>query len=315
MSWDDLKAAFYVFRLPSQWKRLFTFAAEFSSSDFGLDGPVRPVWLGAVAIPMGWRNAVGVVQYLHRRLLLGWCSPSRSVETSVGLPLAREARRDRPFPLVSSTSVAQSTAWQVYIDDLDILCVYSVGSEPADAQLQAVARERYEAWGAPLSLPKFGTHASDCTRLGAAVAGVSGTLGLPACKAVKLIGLTLYCISQPVSKFSLQVLGGNWSSALLYRREVSTCLQSVWQTIRAWPSWGKRFLPVPVVREFLLCICHLPLLSYNLRSSLSTVVTASDASEYAGGICSAMQLSQHGKDLLLRDAQLIAGGAVQLLRL
>eukprot|EP00971_Amphidinium_carterae_P277748 5513021-Amphidinium_carterae.2 len=52
MIWDILKAALFVFRLPSQWKRLFTFIAEFASSDLGLEGPDPTVWPGAVAIPM-----------------------------------------------------------------------------------------------------------------------------------------------------------------------------------------------------------------------------------------------------------------------
>eukprot|EP00971_Amphidinium_carterae_P277747 5513021-Amphidinium_carterae.1 len=77
-------------------------------------------------------------------------------------------------------------AWQVYIDDSGIVCVYFEGADPAKVQLQAVAKQQYEVWQAPLSLAKSRTRLSRSARLGAAVDGSVGTLGLPASKAVKL---------------------------------------------------------------------------------------------------------------------------------
>eukprot|EP00971_Amphidinium_carterae_P283571 5629349-Amphidinium_carterae.3 len=99
MSWDDLTAAFYVFRLPSQWKRLFTLSS-----------------IGAVAIPMGWRYAVGVAQYLHRRLLLG-CHRPPCLHGKLGVIGLF------PFCL------------------LLLVLIRRLGADPADAQLQTVARQ------------------------------------------------------------------------------------------------------------------------------------------------------------------------------
>eukprot|EP00971_Amphidinium_carterae_P351556 6492164-Amphidinium_carterae.1 len=53
LNWDDLKAAFYVFRLPSGWRRCFAFDAKFTSTSLSLPGPHRSIYLGAVVVPMG----------------------------------------------------------------------------------------------------------------------------------------------------------------------------------------------------------------------------------------------------------------------
>lgn len=62
-------------------------------------------------IPMGWINAVGLFQHLHRRL--GLADPP----IGAGFPAGAEWRRDRPNPQGSKTK--ELTWVQYYLDDFD----------------------------------------------------------------------------------------------------------------------------------------------------------------------------------------------------
>ena len=70
------------------------------------------VYLGAVTMPMGYKNAMGLVQYLHRRMLV------QGLQSPLGLPRSREIRKDRGVPALRAGSALQEV-WQVYCDDAD----------------------------------------------------------------------------------------------------------------------------------------------------------------------------------------------------
>ena len=94
-SYDDMKGAFYLFKLPDSWAPLFAFNVCFSAEELGLEEDKYKeggVYLGAVTMPMGYLNAMGLVQYLHRRLL------ARGPQRPDGLLRSREIRKDRPVP-------------------------------------------------------------------------------------------------------------------------------------------------------------------------------------------------------------------------
>ena len=65
---EDLKAAFYIFKLPEAWWKWFTFSKQVRGSVVGR--PEAFVYLCCRVIPMGWVSAVGVMQHIHRVLLL-----------------------------------------------------------------------------------------------------------------------------------------------------------------------------------------------------------------------------------------------------
>eukprot|EP00973_Karenia_brevis_P042451 5877313-Karenia_brevis.AAC.1 len=70
-SWEDLKGAFYLFGLSGEWSPLFAFDQTFRLKDLKdnvAEESDRDVWIGATTIPMGWVNAMGLAQYLHRRM-------------------------------------------------------------------------------------------------------------------------------------------------------------------------------------------------------------------------------------------------------
>ena len=73
------------------------------SAWLNLPGPSRGAGLAVRVIPMGWLSAVGICQYLPRRLLL-----------LAQLPPHLELRKDRALPAGASGRVTQF--YQAYID-------------------------------------------------------------------------------------------------------------------------------------------------------------------------------------------------------
>eukprot|EP00959_Pyramimonas_sp_CCMP1952_P417163 8740225-Pyramimonas_sp.AAC.1 len=151
-----MKGAFYLFSLPPQWAALFCFDVAFDPLELGIrDWGDEPIWLGATTVPMGWCNAMGLFQYLHRRLLLSGGAHPR------GLPLRREIRKDRPFPVARSGDDEFDQLWQIYCDDADYGKLISKQERWHQHLSQAAcfseaARARYDEWAVPLSA-KSGT--------------------------------------------------------------------------------------------------------------------------------------------------------------
>ena len=63
---EDMIACFFLFRLPDCWAPYYLLAEQVPG--WVVDQPWRKaVYVGFVTIPMGWVNAVAILQYLHRR--------------------------------------------------------------------------------------------------------------------------------------------------------------------------------------------------------------------------------------------------------
>jgi hypothetical protein len=60
-SYEDLKGAFYLFKLRPEWAKVFCFDMEFDATELGVPGS-GPRWIGAVTLPMGWLSAMGIAQ-------------------------------------------------------------------------------------------------------------------------------------------------------------------------------------------------------------------------------------------------------------
>ena len=76
---------------------------------------LEEVYLASAVIPMGWINAVGLFQHLHRQL--GLCPLPQGAQH----PEESEWRRDRPVPAGAvSSGVEPGEGWvQLYLDDFD----------------------------------------------------------------------------------------------------------------------------------------------------------------------------------------------------
>eukprot|EP00971_Amphidinium_carterae_P167159 3312114-Amphidinium_carterae.1 len=180
MSFEDLKGAFYLLQVPAGWSKWFAFNIRFTLDELSLPSegrdPHEPLYLAATVIPMGWLNAVGIVQGLHRELLLRGSAAGDAIDgdasTSVdpGVALHHEVRRDKPMPPVASHR-DWNYMWQAYIDDYDqaeVLPRHAVDTglaAPISLRQQQV-RACYTHWHAPRSEHKSGERCSEAVRLG-----------------------------------------------------------------------------------------------------------------------------------------------------
>ncbi|CAK0905850.1 unnamed protein product [Prorocentrum cordatum] len=241
-------------------------------------------------MPMGYKNAMGLVQYLHRRM------PVQGLQPPLGLPQAREIRKDRGVPALR-VGGGMRDVWQVYCDDADYAekverraCEphSAAGSQVEesgdDGRFAQAARAKYRALDVPLS-KKNGTRVSHCQRLGACADGCDGRVVAPAARAGLAVQLTLHLLRSKVSRKDVQVVAGHWCHLDCFRRECSCVFTRVWKLINAWTGPPRQYLFPAVGAELFLALCLLPLHQFDLRCPVSPLVTFSGASETGRGVC------------------------------
>ena len=110
ISQEDMKCAFYLFRLPDVWCPFFAVGLPVRASD--LKGPeaaklrarlrakgmsVDTVgYLCLQVLPMGWLSAVGIMQIIHRNLL------GTRLTSDASLPGQNEVRKTAVMPASKS---------------------------------------------------------------------------------------------------------------------------------------------------------------------------------------------------------------------
>ncbi|CAK0824753.1 unnamed protein product, partial [Prorocentrum cordatum] len=225
-------------------------------------------------IPMGWISAVTVFQHCHRRLGCG------------ARPLAAglEWREDQPLPFKSKV--------------LEQQCVQYCNGDWGHGE---VASSCYWGRGPPTAYHRSGTNVAPdkakhralvLERMCAGLDGAFGRVGVTTEELHLLVGFILWAMGQSAlsPQAMLNVLG-RCVRAAEFRRPFMGFLNSVW----AAGSWARP-------RPALLGICDelpgfafaLPLAFTALRARIDACVSATGASEHAGGICYAIGLSEQG---------------------
>lgn len=289
-SGDDLVAAFYLFRLPRCWSRYFAFRKPLRRQALGLPGdPNDEVFIASQVLPMGWAAAVTIMQHMHRNMAL-----NQQV-----LPLDREIHREKPLP--EKLTAAQSTYWNLYVDDLTLMEIVSeewlkepdqgLGSVP---KLQQAMELAYDSLGVPFSKDKASSRELQCEKLGAYIDGKGGRLGVTTSRALDFITLGLYMLScEKVPTKWVQILMGKYVHIVQFRRPLFSLVDITWKRINGFQGGGP-LLPGEVDEWFTLFFT-LPLAYTNLRAKLLSKVTCSDASPTGGGLCISTGLSPLGQ--------------------
>ena len=289
-SWDDMKGCFYLFQLPPGWAPLFTLNWPIAPKDIGLECDDEVVYLGLRVLPMGFCNSMDIVQYLHRRMLL-----LNSGGPQTALPIGREIRKDRPFPVMGSELDELQAAWQVYCDDFDSPMILKGGQlkewAKEETEFQQSARAAYEEWEVETT-DKSGSQQYEAERLGVYINGRRGYVGPSGDRVMKIIGMTQHILTNAITQKELQIVLGHWGHVTQMRREVMACFHFIWQRMIKWGT-GRKWLDATGKREFYAAMCLLPLMVISLRQRYSPMVTASDASEQGGGVCKADELEEN----------------------
>ena len=313
-SWKDLKGCFHIFRLPATWLKLFVLNKQFNRKSLGLSGS-GTCFLGVTVVPMGWINAFGLVQYAHRRMLIvGTGGPTdyprmsgSKEERKPGLPVDREIRKDKTFPLLDSSVEGMDDLWQVYCDDFDEVEICQGNEEVTELQkgigaFQQAATAAYRWWDAPTSDHKSGDRQLQADRLGLRIDGHAGRLSHTGQRCGNLLGLTCHILQKPlVSARELQIAAGHWTHAIELKRETASVFSQIWPDIVRRSILPPRPLFPAVRREFVMAMALLPLMQADLRLTVDPRITVSDASETGGGVCVATGLTTEGVAAFRRE--------------
>ena len=226
---------------------------------------------------MGWNSAVSLFQYLHRRMGLG--------EGPVGLSLpgAWEWRRDAVIPL---DPFSDWRKWlQFYLDDFDapeIISVFELASNVGQPSvLQVQMRGSYKSNNVKLSESKAVTGEARVTRMGAAIDGIDGRIGVEIAQIPQIVMLALFLLQREFRVLRwMQVCLGRLVRVFEFRRVLFSCFQFIWKQFGATNIWYK--WTAQSETEMLLGLCLTPLAFTSFRANFDGTVLCSDASEIGG---------------------------------
>ena len=292
-SGEDQRGAYYAWSLPHAWRKFMVFKWPVPGELVGKPG-VSEVYLAAAVIPMGWLNAVGLFQHLHRRL--GLAPPP----SGAGHCEDQEWRRDRPVP---SSAVSEDGGWvQFYLDDFD--CPEFVDRKVWKRLQETMSAnhhrqlEAYRHVGVEISEDKSHVREPRVIRMGAEVDGVAGFIGPPSEKLLETGWLCVWLLSRAcVGIKPLLMALGRLVRCFEFRRPLLSILD------QCWPREQYRFrrtINQNTARELVRALCALPLAVGSLRTPFSGLVTCSDASTEGGGLCASAGLTSEGMNMLNR---------------
>ena len=287
ISSEDVRAFFYIFRVPEAWHRFLAFNRPLPEH---LAGDRPGAWYPCSAVlPMGFKNSVSLAQHVHRFIV-------KKAVNKVGLQGGEaELRKDRSF-------TSSNPMFRIYLDNFDQL--ERTSREMAETLKGSVSslvlgiREEYSALGVPRH-PKKAVQRSLCAEVqGAIVDGVIGIAHPKVEKIAKYAHLTRLVLEAGEStQRQMQVVGGGLVYMCMFRRPLLSSLNHVWKFIvngDGYPPFIKFKLPPEVHMELTRFLGLIPVAYMDFRTHISPMVTASDASEYGGGVTASSSLTPAG---------------------
>ena len=287
---SDMSSAFYLFKLPRVWLPHLAFNIVVAGDQIGRD-PHKQFALCSCVLPMGWLSSVGLMQEISENIL-----------KSSHLAIPHQISRHKPLPIWFTELLERAhdddvAWWHVYLDNF--ACgerVVPSTSSVCASLCHEIAENAWHGAGIVTSDKKKVVGASRIVELGAEVDGVQKTLGISTERLVKLMQSTLWCLYTPyLNRKHLQIICGRWVFAFQFRRPAMCLFDQIWQA-----SSGKAKITAHLKRvvrsELFNAIFMGPLLHCHLGAKVSSVVTASDASESGGAVGFATSLSKQGED-------------------
>ena len=298
MSQADMSSAFYLFRLPPQWRPYMCFNFVAKGSDIGLEGLEPGLYYRPACrvLPMGWSSSVGIMQAISREILLAG-----------GLPPALELKKGEQLPpwftQAAEKANQQRSWWQVYLDNFLSVTIEQQTGPSADEAMQRLAVASWHSAGVLTAEDKQVLASKQATELGVRIDGVHGLLGSSAERLMKTCWVTFHHLCNPVwSKKEAQIILGRWIFILQFRRAAMSVLSRSWAVLEErWPKPGQRAI---LERELLTLVALGPLLQTDLTAVYDSEVTCSDASESGGVAAVSRNLTWSGRSFVSRGLDL-----------
>ena len=298
ISSEDVRCFFYLFRVPSSWKRFLGFNRLVPPSLVPDAWRGRPCVLTACVLPMGFLNSVSIAQHVHRNIVT-W-----SQQDSKTLGGACEMRKDR----VSSTAKHQ---YRVYLDNFDLVERFDPATAKAVGGCVAQAvqdlREQYASQGIPRHPKKAVERAPVAEIQGAILDGVEGFAQPKAGKVTLYCRLAVMLVERGSCTLKeLQVVCGGFVYFTMFRRPLLGILNEVWrfmEKLKHLPPVVRLPVPVGVQRELMIFTLLTPLAQIDFRCPFMDHVTCSDASTSGGGVCVSEGLTGYGMTALNTESR------------
>lgn len=287
VSSEDVRAFFYIFKVPPSWHRFLAFNRELPE---GLRGDKGGRWFPCSSVlPMGFKNSVSLAQHVHRYILK---IALRLTDSQGG---EAELRKDRPFSV-------SNPVHRIYLDNFDEL--EKTSKEVAEtiqgkvSPLVQSLQDTYASLGVPRHPKKAVARQPRAEVQGAIVDGVLGIAHPKVEKVVRYMHLAHLLLQEGwSSQKQMQIVGGGLVYIAMFRRPLLGGLNHIWQFIvgcEGYPPVLKFPIPVQVKQELARFLGLIPLAYMDFRCEISPTVTASDASEFGGGVTASSGVSPAG---------------------
>ena len=288
VSSEDVRCFFYIFRVPEEWHQFLCFNRPVPADM--CPNVNEKYYLSSLVLPMGFKNSVSIAQHVHRYIVRQAFQHSQ-----VALHGEHEIRKDRPLS-------NQKTLFRVYLDNFDELRkVDKKFSEVLEGHASVGVlglREEYLRLGVPRHPKKSVEQKRKAEVQGAMVDGEKGIAYPKPEKMLKYSQLAVHLIeSGECTQKQAQVIGGGFVYVAMFRRPLLGNLNALWNFITSFeglPPFIRKTIPGDVVEELVRMIALTPLAVMNFRSRISEHVTASDASEFGGGVTVSKGLTPAG---------------------
>ena len=287
VSSEDVRCFFYIFKVPVSWHRFLAFNRPLPES---LAGEKAGRWFPCSAVlPMGFKNSVALAQHVHRFIV------QRALR-SLGLQGSEaELRKDRPFPTANPVH-------RIYLDNFDQLMRVAEedakGIQGAITPLVQTLRDEYRMLGVPRHSKKSVSCQVQAEVQGAILDGHRGIAYPKVEKVLKYAHLSrLLLEAGEATQKQMQIVGGGLVYMSMFRRPLLGGLNQIWQFIvqcEGYPPFLKFTIPQEVKEELARFLGLIPLAYMDFRTRVSPLVTASDASQYGGGVTVSTGLTPAG---------------------
>ena len=287
-SGDDLSNYFYLIRHAEEWYPRNAFGDPIKGRELpglGLKDDQR--YLPAFKVVcMGDTNGVDIAQATHESVLrsAGCLDPSATL-------------------VYGKTFPAASTFEGLYIDDHLVFQILPKKSSrdrspQKDEELLKASRDKYASLNLPRSEKKAFEKSYDFKAWGTQVNSETGRVGVPLGKLRQIECLIKAIVLEGwASKKAMQKLMGLCIHPFMHRRELMCLFHHAYVFIDGLPEQGVRKLPSYVKDELLCALLVLPLAEANVRSPVSTQISATDASSKMGGRASTLTSRSLAKTL------------------
>ena len=267
---EDFCSCFNLFTLPPAWRSMMCFNLTVDAKLMG-GTPGHMVYPAMAVVPMGWINAVTVIQSVVRTLVF----------QGAQVPESSEVAKIKQMPDTDDLTI-------IYLDSydelrkLDLQCAEVLEGKPSSRHIrfQQICEEK----GLPLNTAKKLVGATRGTLQGGLLDGRKGWYKLAPDKQVDLVSLCLGLVTTPSwREFQVRHVIGKATFGMCFRRPLLSVFQDIFGDLQKLTREDGQAPSPGSLDELFMVLAMVPFMGSSLRVTLDNEITCSDASPTGGG--------------------------------